>query len=73
MSKKIEQALGIIRQNAQESGNPHAFYSGMVFGLGHSAAFIKQAVEEDDIEMAYGYVMALLAVLDKEHFKENET
>ena len=66
---RIPKAMDIINKNAQESGNPHAFYSGMVFGLGHSAQLLRMA----DREKAHAYLMALLEKIDDTHFKANQT
>lgn len=61
-------AMKIIDTNAQESGNPHAFYSGMVFGLGHAYEWIRMS----DRETVAAHILALLDLLDEEHFKKEQ-
>ena len=68
MDKYEKEAMKVIIKNAQESGNPHAFYSGMVFGLGHAYEFLRSA----DRETAASYIITLLDNLDEQHFKKNE-
>jgi len=65
MSDK-KSAMKIIETNAQESGNPHAFYSGMVMGLGHAYEWIRIS----DRETVAAHILALLSMLDEEHFKK---
>lgn len=62
------ESLKIIEKNAQESGNPHAFYSGMVFGLGHAHGFLRT----ESREMAASMIEVLLDNIDETHFKERE-
>ena len=63
-----ENAMKIIARNAQESGNPHAFYSGMVFGLAHAYEFLRSS----DRETAAAYIATLLERIDEVHFKARE-
>lgn len=66
--KEIESSMAIINRNAQESGNPHAFYSGMVFGLGQAYGFLEQMNPEDTAACIH----ALLEKIDEHHFKARE-
>lgn len=68
MEKESETSMAIIMRNAQESGNPHAFYSGMVFGLGHAYAFMNDM----DKKMAMACIQVLLEKIDETHFKVRE-
>ena len=63
-----KEAMEIISRNAQESGNPHAFYSGMVVGLGHAYEWIRMS----DRETVTAHILALLDMLDDEHFKKEQ-
>ena len=64
-----QKAMQYIESVAQESPNRHAFYRGMVFGLGHSAQFIKQF----DREEALAWIYVLLGEIEEQHFKDFET
>lgn len=68
LSEGEKESLKIIEQNAQESGNPHAFYSGMVFGLAHAHGFIAR----ENRRMAIGMIEVLLNNIDEIHFKERQ-
>ena len=63
----IEKCFEVIEKNAEESGNRHAFYSGMVFGLGHAQAFI-----ENGTLPPLGAIAALLDLIDERYFKVNQ-